>query len=365
MAGTGNEKEEIPGQGTIHGNSPDPWTPAPDRYCRQSLLPEIGLDGQRRLAESRAVIIGIGALGSSIANNLVRAGVGTVVLVDRDLVEIHNLQRQILYSEDDVGRPKAVAAGEILKRVNTSVSIEIQVADLNVSNAEKYLKGADVVLDGTDNLQTRFLINDVCIRHGIPWVYAGAIGTLGMVMPVLPGRAPCLRCLIPSHPGPGVLQTCDIAGILNTIPALIASLQCTLAYQILTGQEKGENGTAFLIHVDAWRQTFDRIEVAQRADCPCCGEGRFEFLTPVSREMITSLCGRDAIQITPSTPLEISLEELQGRLHRLGEVKLTPYMLTFHSGTEEFSIFKDGRAIIKGTTDEATARSLYARYIGL
>jgi len=337
----------------------------PDRYCSQSLLPEIGRAGQCRLNESRAVVVGLGALGSSIANNLVRAGVGTVVLVDRDLVELHNLQRQILYSEDDVGRPKAVAAGEILQRINTSVSIGVRPVDFNPTNAMQLLDGADIVLDGTDNLQTRFLINDVCVKQGIPWVYAGAVGTGGMVMPVLPGKGPCFRCLVPSMPGPGVLQTCDIAGVLNTIPSLIASLECTLAYRILTGQEEVENGTATLVTVDAWRQTFDRIEVGRRESCPCCGEGRLEFLDAGVREMITSLCGRDSIQITPTAPLEISLEELERRLSRLGDVRFTPYMLTFRSGTEEFSIFRDGRAIIKGTKDATTARSLYARYIGL
>jgi len=339
--------------------------PAPDRYCRQRLLPEIGSEGQRRLQESRAVIVGLGALGSCVANNLVRAGVGTVVLIDRDLVELHNLQRQILYSEEDEGRPKAVAAAEILRKINTSVAIETHTKDFNVSNAESLLSGADVVLDGTDNLQTRFLINDVCVKHGIPWVYAGAVGTGGMVMPILPGRTPCFRCLVPSQPGPGVLQTCDIAGVLNTIPSLIASLECTLAYRILIGQPDCGDGTSYLVHVDAWRQTFDRMTVGQRADCPCCKEGRFESLDAVAREMVTSLCGRDAIQITPAAPMEIPLAELEARLSRLGEVRLTPYMLTFRSGKEEFSIFRDGRAIIKGTKDGATARSLYARYIGL
>jgi adenylyltransferase/sulfurtransferase len=295
----------------------------------------------------------------------VRAGVGHVVLIDRDLVELHNLQRQILYSEEDVDRPKAVAAAEILHTINSSVEVEARTNDLNVLNAEKLLTGADIILDGTDNLQTRFLINDVCVKYRIPWVYAGAVGTGGMVMPIVPGRTPCFRCLVPSLPGPGLLQTCDIAGVLNTIPTIIASLECTLAFQILTGRFESGEGTAYLVHVDAWRQTFDRMEVGRRADCPCCGKGQLDFLNAVSPEMVTSLCGRDAIQITPATAMEISLEELESRLSRLGEVRSTRYMLTFKSGTEEISIFRDGRAIIKGTKDEAAARSLYARYIGL
>lgn len=340
-------------------------SPAQDRYCRQSLLPEIGSGGQRRLTKSRAVIVGLGALGSCVANNLVRAGVGQVVLIDRDLVELHNLQRQMLYSEEDLDRPKAVAAAEILRKINTAVEIEAYTKDFNVSNAESLISGADVVLDGTDNLQTRFLVNDVCVKHSVPWVYAGAVGTGGMVMPILPGRTPCFRCLVPSLPGPGVLQTCDIAGVLNTIPGLVASLECTLAYRILTGQPDAVEGRSSLVQVDAWQQTFERMTVKKRENCPCCHDGRYEFLDAVSREMITSLCGRDAIQITPAMQMEISLEELEGRLSRLGDVRFTSCMLTFRSGREEFSIFRDGRAIIRGTKDEAAARSLYARYIGL
>ena len=355
----------IPPKGNDTVTQTDSPGKARDRYCRQSILTEIGTEGQRRLGESRAVIVGLGAMGSSVANTLVRAGIGHVVLIDRDLVELHNLQRQILYSEDDVDRPKAVAAAEILHTINSSVEVEARTNDLNVLNAEKLLTGADIILDGTDNLQTRFLINDVCVKHRIPWVYAGAVGTGGMVMPIVPGRTPCFRCLVPSLPGPGLLQTCDIAGVLNTIPPLIASLECTLAFQILTGRFESKDGTAYLVHVDAWRQTFDRMEVGRRVDCPCCGKGQLDFLNAVSREMVTSLCGRDAIQITPAAALEVSLEELESRLSRLGEVRSTRYMLTFKSGTEEISIFRDGRAIIKGTKDEAAARSLYARYIGL
>ena len=344
---------------------PDPRNRSPDRYCRQSLLPEIGTEGQRRLGESRVVIVGIGAMGSSAANLLVRAGIGQVVLIDRDLVELHNLQRQVLYSEEDQGRPKAVAAAEHLQKINSSIAIEAFTDDLNGMNAEKLLVGADVILDGTDNLQTRFLMNDVCVKHHIPWIYAGAVGTGGMVMPILPGNTPCFRCLVPSLPSPGMLQTCDVAGVLNTIPSLIASLESTLACQILTGQFVSPDGISYLVHMDVWRQTYDRIEVGRQGNCPCCGEGHLDFLEAPTREMITSLCGRDAIQITPADPMVIPLEELEARLSRLGEVRSTPSMLTFRSGAEEFSLFRDGRAIIKGTRDEATARSIYARYIGL
>ena len=365
MPGQTAEKSTCAGDEPVAVTSRDPQLKSPDRYCRQRLLPQIGTEGQRRLAGSRAVIVGLGAMGSAAATILVRAGIGEVVLIDRDLVELHNLQRQILYSEEDVDRPKAVAAAETLRKINSTLKITFHPKDLNVTNAEKLLTGSDIVLDGTDNLQTRFLINDVCVKHGIPWVYAGAVGTSGMVMPVLPGRGPCFRCLVPELPGPGLLQTCDIAGILNTAPALIASLECTLALRILTGQLDTPKGEADLIHADLWYQNFDRIAVGKRADCPCCGKGRRDFLEATSREMITSLCGRDAIQISPVTAMEISLEELGARLMRLGEVRSTKHLLTFRTSTEAITVFRDGRAIIQGTKDEAKARSLYARYIGL
>lgn len=345
-----------------------PWDPLPknpDRYCRQRLLPQIGVEGQRRLNESRAVIVGLGAMGSAVATHLVRAGIGRISLIDRDIVELHNLQRQVLYSEEDVGRPKAVAAADTLQKINSSITIDFHTRDLNVTNAEKLLAGTDIVLDGTDNLQTRFFINDVCVKHVIPWVYAGAVGTSGMVMPIVPQKTPCFRCLVPELPGPGLLQTCDIAGVLNTAPALIASLECTLAFQILTGQLEAKEETAYLISADLWYHTFDRIAVRKRAGCPCCGKGRMDFLETASQEMITSLCGRDAIQIVPITAMEISLEELKERLSRIGEVQGTRFMLTFRTEAEAITVFRDGRAIIQGTKDEAKARSVYARYIGL
>ena len=345
--------------------TPDPARLARNRYSRQLVLPEIGEEGQRKLGESRAVILGMGALGSFAGNILVRAGVGHVALIDRDLVEIHNLQRQVLYDEGDIGCPKAIAAAENLRKVNGSVDVEAHIADLNVSNAEELIKGADIVLDGTDNLQTRFLLNDVCMKHRIPWIYAGAVGTTGMVMPIVPGRTPCFRCLIPALPGPGLLQTCETAGILNTVPSLVVSVQCTLAFQILTRAFHPGDGTTPLIQIDAWRHTLDRITVERRPDCPCCVEGRLDFLDAGPPELITSLCGRDAVQITPSGRLEVPLEELGARLSPLGKVRCHPFMLTFSPGNEEISVFRDGRAIIRGTKDEVVARSLYARFIGL
>ena len=365
LPGQTTEKSTSAGDSPVAGTLRDPLLKNPDRYSRQRLLPQIGTEGQRRLNESRAVIVGLGAMGSVAATLLVRAGIGDVVLIDRDLVELHNLQRQILYSEEDVDRPKAVAAAEALKEINSTIRITLHTKDLNMTNAEKLLAGADLVLDGTDNLQTRFLINDVCVKNGIPWVYAGAVSTGGMVMPVLPGRGPCFRCLVPELPGPGLLQTCDVAGILNTAPAFIASLECTLAIQILTNQLSTADETVYLVHADPWNQSFDRIAVRKRSECPCCGKGRRDFLDATARELITSLCGRDAIQITPVSAMEISLEDLGRRLVRLGEVRGTKYMLTFRTGTEALTVFRDGRAIIQGTKDEAKARSLYARYIGL
>jgi adenylyltransferase/sulfurtransferase len=360
-----DEKRRHTSEVSAAGISRDPLLKKLDRYCRQRLLPQIGADGQHRLNESRAVIVGLGAMGSAVATNLVRAGIGEVSLIDRDFVELHNLQRQVLFCEEDVDRPKAVAAADSLQKINSSIKIDFHTKDLNVTNAEKLLAGADIVLDGTDNLQTRFLINDVCVKHVIPWIYAGAVGTSGMVMPIIPQKTPCFRCLVPELPGPGLLQTCDIAGVLNTAPTLIASLECTLAFQILTGQLETKDETAYLISADLWYQTFDRIAVGKQKECPCCGKGRMDFLEATTREMITSLCGRDAIQIAPVAAMEISLEELKERLSRIGEVQGTKFMLTFRTETESITVFRDGRAIIQGTKDEAKARSVYARYIGL
>jgi len=336
-----------------------------NRYSRQVILPNIGEEGQKTLLKSKIVIIGCGALGTVVANNLVRAGVGKISIIDRDFVELNNLQRQILFDEDDIGIPKAVAAVEKLKRVNSDVEIEAMVKDLNHMNAEKIISGIDLVLDGTDNMQTRFLINDVCVKSKIPWIYTAAVGTYGAMMTILPGRTPCFRCFLPDTPEPGSLPTCDTVGILNTIPAIIASIESTEAIKILLKKDMTTNAESNLIFYDVWSNSFENTAVMRDKRCRCCFEHKFDFLNAAKKEIITSLCGRNAIQITPVKSAAISFKSLAERLKRLGEVRFNNFILVFRERDKEISLFKDGRAIIKGTDNEKVARSFYARYVGI
>jgi adenylyltransferase/sulfurtransferase len=329
------------------------------------ILPNIGEEGQKTLLKSKIIIIGCGALGTVVANNLVRAGVGKISIIDRDFVELNNLQRQILFDEDDIGIPKAVAAAKKLKRVNSDVEIKAMVKDLNHMNAEKIVSGVDLVLDGTDNMQTRFLINDTCVKSKIPWIYTAAVGTYGMTMTIVPGRTPCFRCILPDVPEPGSLPTCDTAGVLNTIPAIIASIESTEAIKILLKEKMTTNAESDLIFYDVWSNTFEKVTKMRNKRCRCCVEHKFDFLNAVKEEIITSLCGRNAIQITPVKSAAISFKSLAERLKRLGEVRFNNFILVFKEGDKEISLFKDGRAIIKGTDDEKMARSLYARFVGI
>jgi len=336
-----------------------------DRYSRQVILPNIGEKGQKILLKSKIAIIGCGALGTVVANNLVRAGVGKISIIDRDFVELNNLQRQILFDEDDIGIPKAVAAAKKLKRVNSDVEIEAMIKDLNHTNDEKIMSGVDLVLDGTDNMQTRFLINDVCVKSKIPWIYTAAVGTYGMMMTIVPGRTPCFRCFLPDVPEPGSLPTCDTAGVLNTIPVIIASIESTEAIKILLKENMTTNAESDLIFYDVWSNTFEKIAVIRDKRCRCCVEHKFDFLNAAKKEIITSLCGRNAIQITPAKSADISFKSLAERLKRSGEVRFNNFILVFKERDKEISLFKDGRAIIKGTDDEKVARSLYARFVGI
>ncbi len=331
-----------------------------ERYSRQVILPQIGSDGQEKLSESRVVIIGCGALGSVVANTLARAGVGRIVIIDRDFVELNNLQRQVLFTETDVGRPKAIAACEQLERINSAIEVEPVVKDVNQTNIESMIQGADLVLDGTDNFHTRLVMNDACVKHGIPWIYAAAIGTSGLVMPILPD-GPCLRCLFPNPPPAGTLPTCDTAGVLSTAPLIVAGWESTEAIKLLLGKP----GEPRLVTIDVWDRTLSTLEVEKAAGCVCCGKRKFEFLSAEKEEIISTLCGRNAVQITPATPGQISLSRLAAVLAPLGDVEQNEYILVFRTQGYEISVFGDGRAIIKGTDDPKLARSLYARYIGV
>ncbi|GAB6056668.1 molybdopterin-synthase adenylyltransferase MoeB [Methanobacterium movens] len=332
------------------------------RYSRQVILSNIGEEGQKKLLNSKAVIVGCGALGTVAANNLARAGVGIITIIDRDFVELSNLQRQMLFFEEDVGEPKALSAAKRLEAINSDINIHPVVADLNHTNINELLVDADVVLDATDNIQTRMLINDFCTIHKIPWIYTGAIGTSGMIMNILPS-GPCLKCLYPHIPRPGALPTCDTMGVLNTATAIMGSMESTQALKILL-KEIDSNADGTLVVYDAWNNSIDHIVVKKVEDCSCCGEGDYEFLNAEDKEVLTSLCGRNAIQITPARPQKLKLKELAGQLEPLGQVKASDFLVLFKIDDYEISIFRDARAIIKGTSDGNIARSLYARYIG-
>jgi len=333
-----------------------------ERYLRQIVLPVIGEQGQQKLLESAAAIIGCGALGSFQAAALARAGVGRLILVDRDYLELSNLQRQWLYDESDLEEdlPKAIAAARHLARINSAIEIRPVVADLNSANIADTLAGADVILDGTDNFETRYLINDYCIRNGIPWVYGAALATYGITMPVLPGRSACLKCLYPEPPAPPQ-PTCETAGILNVVTAAVASIQAADALKILAGA--GPSLRLRITMLDLWEGRIREVEQpGPQPDCPACARRVFTHLEAGPRGPVT-LCGRNAVQIHERAgPLD--LEELARRLAPLGEVKLTPFALRFRTTPYELTIFGDGRVIVKGTGDPGVARSVYARYIG-
>ena len=338
-----------------------------DRYHRQVLLPQIGPAGQARLAASHVLLVGCGALGSVLAEQLVRAGAGSLRLVDRDVVEWTNLQRQVLFEESDAreGLPKAVAAQRRLARVNSTVRIEAVVADVHSGNVETLASGVDLVLDGTDNVETRYLINDVSVKHGIPWVYGACVGTEGRVMPIFPGRSACLRCVYPQPPSGADLPTCDTAGVLGPVAAAVASVQAVAAIKLLTGN--AADLPPLLWSADLWSGRFHSTPINKDADCPACGRREFPFLTtPVSQS--TSLCGRRSVQVQPTRmDMRLDLDAAATKLSGVGEVIRTPYLVRCRLRDKaelEMTLFADGRMIVSGTTDRDNARSLYARYVG-
>ena len=334
------------------------------RYVRQIIFPGVGEDGQKRLLASTAVVIGCGATGSMLCNHLARAGVGRLRIVDRDYIELNNLQRQILFDEDDIaqGLPKAVAAAHKLRRVNYGIQIEDLVLDANPTNVENLIANADVVLDGTDNFETRFLLNDACVKLGKPWVYCGVIASYGMTATIVPGETACLRCLLSNVPAPGTTDTCDTAGVLGPVVGTLASIAAAEALKLLLG--KGERNRG-LIHADLWENTFESFQVGPpRPDCPTCGQHRYTFLEAATGTHTTSLCGRDAVQVSVHGAPQVDLPRLAARLAAAGKVVVNPFLLRAEIDGYEFTVFADARAIIKGTTDEERAKVLYARYIG-
>jgi molybdopterin/thiamine biosynthesis adenylyltransferase len=334
-----------------------------DRYSRQTIFPGIGEEGQVKLLNSRAVIIGCGALGTNIATHLVRAGVGKVRIVDRDFIEYHNLQRQVLFDEDDIKArlPKAIAAEKHLSRINSSVDIEGIVADVNYTNIEEFCRDANVILDGLDNFETRGLINDVALKHNIPWVYGGAIASNGMTMTIVPGETPCLRCLSPVTPAPEAMLTCETGGVVGTVPAIIGSIQATEAMKLLIGEKKINRG---VIMIDVWAGTFVTLHHKFDPHCPSC-HGTYDYLAQRYEIKVTPLCGQTrSVQIVNTKVKNIILSDLAERLSRLGDVNYNEFMLQFSIDDYELFVFPDGRAIIKNTIDESVAKELYQKYIG-
>ncbi len=333
-----------------------------DRYSRQTLFPGIGEQGQQKLNNSSLAIIGCGALGTVIATSLVRAGVGRVKIIDRDFIEYHNLQRQVIFNEDDIRDelPKAIAAERHLKKVNSSIEIEGIVADVNYANIERLVAGADLILDGLDNMETRLLINDVSLKHHIPWIYGGAIASYGMTMNIIPGETACFRCFQVSPTGNGIALTCDTAGVIGPAPFIIGSLQATEAMKILLGSPEINRE---LIMIDVWRGEFNHFGVGNHQDCPAC-HGNYEFLEAKFGTRTTSLCGQNAVQVLNPEAGAVSLQRLAAHLGPLGEVGYNEFMLRFMVDNHQMVIFPDGRAIVKNTNDEALARGLYAKYIG-
>jgi adenylyltransferase/sulfurtransferase len=334
------------------------------RYSRQELFAGLGRDGQARIRAGRVLVVGAGALGSSLAEMMVRAGVAELRLVDRDYVEPSNLQRQSLYDESDAlqGLPKAVAAEARLRRLNSDVAVTGTVADLAADNAAELLRGLDLVLDGTDNFETRFLVNDVCVREGIPWVYGACVGAYGLALAVRPRTTPCLRCVLQEMPAPGSGPTCDTAGVVAPIVHVIAGIQAGEALKLLAG--RSEALLAGLVTVDLWTGLFSVMDLRdQKPSCPCCTEGRFDYATATG--LSTVLCGRGAVQVRPPRSGALDLDALAARLAPLGRVQRNEHLLRFSGAGAELVVFRDGRAIVKGVQDASEARSLYARYVGV
>lgn len=333
-----------------------------DRYSRQILFPGIGSDGQGRLAQARVAIVGCGATGSVLAGLLARAGVGMLRIIDRDYVEASNLQRQSLFDEADAAAslPKAAAAARKIAAFNSDITVEPEIADLTPENVGRLLSGIHLLLDGTDNFETRYLLNDFAVQQGMPWIYCAAVGSYGLTMNILPKETACLACLFPEAPR-GALETCETAGVLGPAVSIVASVAAAEALKLLAGARPQLRRT--LLSWDCWSNQFSQIQAATpRAGCRVCGQRDFVHLGGQGRPHIT-LCGRNSVQIHErSRPMDF--EVMSNRLKPHGRVQHNEFVLKFWHGLYEFTLFPDGRAIIKGTSDVAIARSLYARYIG-
>jgi adenylyltransferase/sulfurtransferase len=334
------------------------------RYSRQELFAGLGREGQGRIRAARVLVVGCGALGSALCETMTRAGVGALRVADRDYVEEGNLQRQSLFDEEDAARglPKAVAAEARLRRLNSEVRVEGLVADVSAANVAELVAAADLVLDGTDNFETRFLLNDACLRARKPWVYGACVAAHGLALAIRPGVSPCLRCVLGAPPDAGSLATCDTAGVIAPIVQVIAGIQGGEALKLLAGREQAL--LPGLVSVDLWAGSFDVLDLRGRApSCPACTRGEFADAGALAPAVV--LCGRDAVQIRPAAPAALDLPALAARLSAAGSVLHNEHLLRFRDGDAELVVFRDGRAIVKGARDAAAARGLYARYVGV
>lgn len=340
-----------------------------ERYSRQVRFSGIGLEGQQKIRESKVLLCGCGALGTVLADTLTRAGVGMLRIVDRDFVDLSNLQRQVLFDEQDVKDhlPKAIVAATKLAGINSQVVIEPHVADIDWRNIREFAQGVDLILDGTDNFEVRFLINDLSLETGIPWVYAGCVSSHGQTMAIFPKKTACLRCVIETPPDPGTTETCDTAGVISPAIHMVTALQATTALKILAG--RADLVAPELTIVDVWQGTLRQLDLTnlrERSECPACVQGRRDWLHGRNASQSTVLCGRNSVQISPASPANLSLEDLAGKLAESGVVTRNPFLLrvSITDPACEITVFRDGRAIIQGTDDPAVARGLYARFIG-
>src|SRR6266700_3524854 len=339
-----------------------------ERYSRQMRFYGVGEAGQRKLLASHVTLCGCGALCTVLANALVRGGIGHLRLVDRDFIETQHLQRQVLFDEHDVAEnlPKAEAAARKLGAINSEVFVEPVVTDIDRTNILELTKDADIILDGTDNFEIRYLINDISVKLGKPWVYGGSIGSHGQTMTIIPGQTPCLRCVFEAAPAPGEAGTCETAGVLAPIVSIIASFQVAECLKILTGQLETINRE--LVYIDVWENINRRIKIAPllgKVDCPCCQRKKFEWLEGDQGSQTTSLCGRNAVQVAHRVAAKLNFEEMASHLKLMGgDVSFNRFLLKFSAEGHEFTVFPDGRAIIKGTSDVDRARTLYAKYVG-
>ncbi len=339
------------------------------RYLRQVVMPAVGTEGQRRLQDSKVAILGQGALGTVSANSLARAGVGYLRLVDRDYVDYTNLQRQVLFDEEDVSNalPKVIAAAKKLHKINSEIEYEPVIADIDHNNIKEFIADVDLVLDATDNFAVRLLINEACVKYSIPWIHGACLSSYGVTFNIFPGETPCFLCYLGKEPEPGTADTCDTAGIMGPVVNIVASIQAAEAFKYLTGNREALNSTG--MYLDLWQNRFYELPLIRNKNCKVCVEHNYTFLEGHRKDSISYLCGSNAVQIVPAEKEknEISLQSLAEKFANLGTVFNNNYLIKFIPANENFEItlFADGRALIKGTTDEKVARTVYARYIGI